>query len=346
MDIKQFLSEITTIEGLPGREQAVAERIAQVFTPLADDVRIDQMGNVIARYGQGGPRIQVAAHMDEIGLVVSQIEEDGSLRMERSGGVDPRILPASEVHVHTKGGKLVGIVGAKPPHLLTPAEQKKALLLKDMYVDLGMSAEHVKQKVRIGDMITLVGEATELMDGHMASKTMDDRAGVAVMLCALEQLRKMRAKAETHFVSTVQEEIGSRGAKTSAHALDCDIAIAIDVTHGEGPGTGKWEAYPLNKIPIGKGPSLHPVLHERIMQIGKKHHMDCVAEISNGTTYTDADPMHMARAGVPCVLISVPLRYMHTTVETLNLNTIEEAGRLIALFIDDITSDWEAIQWF
>ncbi len=346
MDIARFLSEATVLPGLPGREAKVAEYIAAQFEPLADDVRMDVMHNVMARHGQGGPRILLAAHQDEIGLVVSRIEKDGALRLTRSGGVDPRILPASEVVVWTKGGPMMGIVGAKAPHLLTDDERKKNTELKDLFVDMGMAGGRVRETVRIGDMVTLTGAFQQLASGCAASKTMDDRAGVACMLCALEELTHLRARAETYFVATGQEEIGAGGALTAAYSIAPDIGIAIDVTHGEGPGTGKFDALPLDKVAVGKGPSLHAELTRRLQEAARKHKVDIAVEISDGHTWTDADAVGFVREGVPCVLVSIPLKYMHTTVETLKLDTIREAGRLIAHFIDDISRDWEAIAWY
>lgn len=346
MICKDFLREITRIPGLPAYERDVARFVQGAFEPLVDDVRVDTMQNVIARTGQGGPRILVTAHQDEIGLVVTKIEKDGSLRMTRSGGVDPRILPACEVWVQAKDGALYGVVGAKAPHLLTEADRKKAIKLKDLYIDLGMSPERVRELVRVGDQVALAGPLTELAGGHLAAKTMDDRAGVCAMLCAAEQLRRFRARAEVLFVAASQEEVGSFGATVAGYSLEPDIVIAVEVTHGAGPGTGKWEAFPLDKVTLGKGPSLHPELLRRIQETAKRNHIDCLTEISTGTTWTDADPLQVSRAGVPCALVQIPLRYMHTTVEMLNESVIEEAGRLIALFIDDISRDWEGIQWF
>lgn len=346
MDIKGFLKEVTELPGLSGHERQAAERVADAFTPFADDVRIDRMNNVVARHGQGGPRVLITAHLDEIGLVVSGIEKDGCLRMAMSGGVDPRILPAAEVLVQAKDGALYGVIGAKPPHLLSAEDRKKAIQLKDLYIDMGMSPERVRELIRVGDQVALTGALTELSDGRLASKTMDDRAGVAAMLCCAEQLGRMRARAEALFVSASQEETHSVGATVSGYSLDPDVAIVIDVTHGAGPGTDKWEAFPLDKIVLGQGPSLHPELLRRVQKTAEKHHIECLVEITTGETWTDADPLHVTRAGVPTVLVQIPLRYMHTTVETLNEAVIEETGRLIALFIDDISRDWEDITWF
>ncbi len=341
-----FLREVTRTPGLPGHERAAADLIAAAFAPLADEVTIDPMNNVTARCGQGGPRIMISAHLDEIGLVVRAIEDDGALRVTGNGGVDPRILPAAEVTVWTKTGPLTGIVGAKAPHLLSEADRKKAVQMTDVHVDLGMSCERVKALVRVGDMVQLQGPLTALANGRLACKTMDDRASVAAMLVAAEELNKLRHGAEALFVSTCQEEVGLKGAKTAGHRHAPDMGIAIDVCHGAGPGTGKWEAHPLDKPVLDRGPALHPALVKRIRETAKRNGIELNLGVSNGPTHTDADTLHLVREGVPTVLLSVPLRYMHTTVETLDTAVIEQTGKLIALFIRDIAEEWGDIEWY
>ena len=346
MNTVDFLREVTAMPGLPGHEHAVSAHIARTFAPLADDVRVDGMNNVTARCGDAGPRIVVAAHQDEIGLCVRKIEEDGALRIASSGGVDPRILPAAKVHVWAKDGELIGFVGAKAPHLLTEAERNEAAQMQDMYVDLGMSAEKVHALVRVGDMITLDGALIELANGRIASKTLDDRAGVAAMLCAAEELNKLKHNATALFVSTVQEEVSFLGGMTAGYAHAPDAAIAIDVTHGAGPGTGKWEAFPLTSLVLSCGPSIHAGLFARLKETAKRNGIDCNIEVTTGRTGTDADPLHLVREGIPSVLISIPLRYMHTTVETIDAKMIEQCGRLIALFIRDLAAEWGDIEWY
>lgn len=357
LDKRKFLRELTALPGLPGHEREAGEAIARWLRPFSDEVSVDKFGNVVGRVGRvsgcgcgmcgggAGPKIMVSAHMDEIGLVVSYIEEDGALRLARSGGVDPRILPAAEVIVHTRGGQLPGVVGAKAPHLLTAEERKKAIELDAVFVDIGYPADEVKRRVRVGDRVTLVGPLTELANGRLAAKTMDDRAGVCCMLVAMEQLQKMRVNAEVHFVASCQEEVGCFGARTAAYAIAPDVGIAIDVTHGAGPGTGPFEAFELDKVAIGAGPSLSKPLLKLLREVAGKHHIDTALDISDGSTWTDADAIIIEAGGVPCALVSIPLKYMHTTVETLSEAAIEEAGRLIALFIAELADRWEGFEW-
>lgn len=344
--IKEFIEGASLIPGVPGYEMQATAYIAEAFERYADDVRVDGMQNVIARVGTQGPRIMLLAHLDEIGMVVMKIEKDGCLRITENGGVDPRILPSHEVYVQTKSGPLYGVIGAKPPHVQTPDEQKKPIKFEDLYIDVGYSYDEVVKRVRVGDMVTMKGGLVSLTDEIMANKTMDDRACVAVMLKCAELLKRQNARAQTLFVSTAQEEIGGYGATTSAHALDPDIAIAIDVTHAETPDSDKFGTYPLDKVVITAGPTIHPALFTRLKKTADENRISYEVEIANGRTWTDADDTQTARGGIPTLLISVPCRYMHTSVETISLTTVSEAARLLAHFISDISSEWEDFVWY
>ena len=171
MDIEKFLERATALPGEPGYEAGVGGYLAEQFAPLADEVSVDPLQNVIARVGKGGPRVLICAHQDEIGLVVTRIEEDGCLRVTRNGGVDPRILPGMEVAVQAKSGPIYGVIGAKPPHLLTEKDREKALKITDLYVDIGYPAEKARELVRVGDMVVMLAKPIQLADGAMASKT-------------------------------------------------------------------------------------------------------------------------------------------------------------------------------
>ena len=347
--IAQFIAETTALPGVPGYEAGVNGGIADWFRPYARDVFTDGLENLYALVGAGesaGPKIIVCAHQDEIGLVVSKIEDDGCLRIFKNGGVDPRILPGMEVSVQTASGPLYGVVGAKPPQLLTEKDREKALKLDDLYVDVGYPAGEVRRRVRVGDMVVMRAPSLRLANGRMAGKTMDDRASVAAMLAAAEALSGRNVPAQAYFVSTTQEEIGSKGARTATFRLKPDLAIVIDVTHGEGLGTGKWEAFPVDKVVVGHGPNIHPRLEKIAVETAKENGVDYTLEICTGVTATDASETQTARGGVPTLLLSIPLKYMHTTVELLSLDTVRETGRLIALVIERIAREWEGFAWF
>lgn len=346
MDLMGFLSRAIQEVGLPGHEGQVSRLIGEAFKEYTNRVETDGLYNLTALMGDEGPRFFVTAHQDEIGLVVLTIEEDGCLRFARMGGVDMRILPASTVTVHARGGDLFGVVGAKPAHLLDEKYRDQALRVEDLFIDLGMDGEKAKQLVRPGDLITLTGPLVKLQDGRWAGKTLDDRACVAAMLEAAKWLSRMKAPAQVCFASASQEEVGSRGAQVSCWAQDPDVAIAIDVTHAPTPGTDKWETYPLDKLTITVGPNIHPVLAKKLQQVAKDNGVPFTVEPCGHITWTDAEVTQVTRGGVPTVLIGVPLRYMHTTVEMVDEKVLADTGRLVALFIDELARGWEEIKWY
>ncbi len=346
LEIEGFISAASEKLGVPGYEREVGDYVASQFEAYADEIARDALENVIARVGKGGPKVMVSAHQDEIGLVVTQIEDDGCLRIFRNGGVDPRILPAMEVIVRAKDGPLFGVVGAKPPHLLSEADRKKNVPYEDLYVDIGYPAEKARALVRVGDPVVMRAKCVKLAGGMMAAKTMDDRACVASLLVGMELTKKLQSPAEAYYVASSSEEIGMKGARVAAYSIEPDFGIAIDVTHAEGPGTGKWEAVPVDRLTICTGPNLHPALTKRAEEIADKWHIPYVREIEPGVTGTDAAAMQVSRGGVPTILLGLPLRYMHTTVETVKLDVIADAGRLVALIIDEISRDWEGMKWY
>ena len=236
MDMQKILTEAAAKVGPSGQEMQVAEYFAEQFRPLVDEVTVDNLFNVIAHKKGTGPRVALFAHMDEISLMVTAIEDDGSLRLGNVGGVDPRILPASRVWVHGKE-RLFGTIGAMPPHLMGAEDRSKNYDRKDLYVDVGYPAEKVRELVHVGDLVTFNVPATPLLNGQFASKTMDDRACVTMLLATAERLKGLKCDADVYFVGSTQEEIGSQGAKTAAFHIDPDLAIAIDVDHATIPGS-------------------------------------------------------------------------------------------------------------
>ena len=345
MNLERFLREAARIPGVSGNEARIGAWLAEQFRPLADEVSIDRMQNVIARVGTQGPKVIICAHQDEIGLVVTNIDGDGAIRFYRNGGVDPRILPGLEVEIQARDGAIYGVVGAKAPHLLTHEEAAKPASFDTMHIDIGLSADEVRKKVRVGDPIVMLAESQTLANGRMAGKTMDDRASVAAMLIAAEELKRMKVNMQVYFVSTTQEEVGSYGAWAAANGVDPDWAIAIDVTHGEGPGTGAFEAFEMDRLTIERGPFIHRALGRRMEETADKYHIPYSTSVSAGYTWTDADSVVFARGGIPSALISIPLRYMHTTVETLDTAVIRDSGRLMAMMIADMAENWEEFAW-
>ncbi|MDO4357538.1 MAG: M20/M25/M40 family metallo-hydrolase, partial [Clostridia bacterium] len=212
----------------------------------------------------------------------------------------------------------------------------------------GYPAEQVRRLVRVGDMVTLKMEPVELMNDVVAGKTMDDRASIYAMLETARTLSRMDTGAQVYYVASSQEEVGSKGAMTAAWSIHPDLAIAIDVTFGKDPGASRWDwdTFPLDKVVLAVGPNIHPMLGKKLQDVAKKYHVACAQEIFDGPTGTDAAEIQVARGGIPCVLVSIPLKYMHTTVETIKTETVKEAGRLMAMFIDEISREWEDLKWY
>ncbi len=344
MQIEDFLREVTALPGLTGNESPVAEYIAEAFRPLANEVTVDVMQNVTARMKGTGPKVMLAAHADEIGLMVTAIEKDGSLRLNSVGGVDPRILPGMVVKVYGTE-TLTGVIGAKAPHLMTQEEREKNYRRENLHVDLGLPHDEVIKKVRMGDLVQLEARFVKLQNGQIATKTADDRACVAIMLRAMQLLQNMKHQADLYFVATSQEEIGSHGAKTSAYALDPDIGVALDVCHAVTPDAPKTRTHSLDAPVASMGPFINPYLRGRLMEVAKKQNINVQTAVVPGGTSTDADRIGVALCGVPTVLIELPLKYMHTTVETFDMHTLEECARLLANFAAAVSPSWMEEIW-
>lgn len=344
MDVQKVLSGAAAACGPSGQEMLVAEYFAEQFRPYVDEITVDKMFNVIAHKKGSGPKVMICAHLDEISLMVTRIEDDGSLRMGMVGGVDPRILPASRVWVHGKE-KLFGTIGALPPHLMSAEDRTNNYALKDLYVDVGMSAEKVREIVKIGDLITFNVPSTSMLNGQFAAKTMDDRSCVVMMLCAAEYLKKLVCDADVYFVATAQEEVGCQGAMTAAFSIDPDMAIALDGDFAKQPGCSPDSTMPMDAVVISVGPYLQPKLVKRMQDCAKVHGIKLNVMVSPRATWTDADAVGTARAGVPSVLLSLPMKYMHTTVETINTQTLQEGGRLLAHYVSELDAGWEEDLW-
>ncbi len=333
-----LLRRLCQAPGVPSREGAVARIVQQELGPLVDEVRSDAMGNLICtKRGQGGPRIMIAAHLDEIGFLVRFVDKNGFLRLQPVGGFDGRALFAQRVHVHTQGGALPVVLNAetKPIHLLGN-EKPAAPSVESYFVDLGLPAETVAERVRVGDMVTM-DRATEEIGDCVASKALDDRVGVFVMIEAIRNLRAHTA--EVVAVATVQEEVGLRGAEPAGYAVEPDIAIALDITLAmDIPGSEDRDYI----TQLGKGTAIKvmdgslicdPRLVEAFRSIAEKEKIAYQMEVLpfGGT---DAGGIQRVRAGVPSFTLSVPTRYVHTVDEMANKGDIEAAYTLLARFLE------------
>lgn len=228
---------------------------------------------------------------------------------------------------------------------MSAQDRERNYTREELFVDLCMAPEKVKKLVRIGDLITLQGPAVRLLNHRAASKTMDDRSCVGCLLLAAERLQKMQHMCDLYFVCSSQEEVGGRGAAVAAYTVDPDLAVVLDVTFAPTPQCPPDTTCPLDTPAVTYGPYVQHRLLERLKQTAKENGMKLSGEHAERWTGTDADDVQIARSGIPCVLISLPVKYMHTTVELLDMDTLSECGRLLALFLAGIDEKWEDGLW-
>jgi endoglucanase len=341
-----LLERLCQAPGIGGRERMIRDVVRDELAPLVDDVRVDALGNLIATRKGSGPRIMIAAHIDEIGFLVRYIDDEGFIRLQPVGGFDARVLVAQRVLVHPRDGEPIpGALqpGTKPKHLLGPGEAKE-ITLDDLFVDTGLPAGQVRDRISIGDMVTL-DRPTVQMGDNVVSKALDDRLGVYVMIEAVRAAK--RSGAEVIAVATTQEEVGLRGATTAAFELEPDIAIALDVTiAGDIPGMPKDSAVTR----LGDGAAIKVFDSSQIPNLAVIETLRSIAERENIPYQlevlprggTDAGAIQRSRAGVYTGTISMPSRYVHTVNETANTADIDACVDLLAAFIDQV--DLNALQ--
>jgi endoglucanase len=333
-----------------GHEAPICEAIAAVWSGMTDELTQDRLGSLIGIKRATHPtdslrKIMLAAHMDEIGLMVADIL-DGFLLIHRISGVDNRIMPAQPVIVH--GARpLPGVVATMPPHLLSNGQRARYPGMDELLIDVGLPEAEVRKLVKIGDLITPDAPMIELMGSKVAGKAMDDRACVAAVTLCLDELSRMQHAWDVYAVATVQEETGLYGAETAAYQIAPDIAIALDVTFAPQPGVDSVDTSEMGAGPaLATGPNFHPKLVEKIRETAKRHEIKVQDDFIPGRSGTDAWAIQVARSGVPSALLSIPVRNMHSPVETLDMRDIERTGRLLAHFIAGLDSGFlAAIQW-
>ena len=345
MKTEDFLKILSDSQGVSGYEYKIKDTIISAFDKYSDEIRTDNLGNIIAikkgtlSNNKDRSKIMLAAHMDEIGLIVTDIEDGGFIRFSTIGGIDPRTLLGQEVIVHGKKN-LFGIIGAKPPHLQEEAERNNSVKIEDMSIDLGLDRKDIKNIVQIGDSITIKRELIKLQGNRVTGKALDDRAGVVTLYECIRKLNTINHHPDIYFVSTVQEEVGCRGAVTSAYNINPDIGIAIDVGFGSTPELPKEDTLEMGKGPgITLGGNIHPGLREKLVSVAKDYNIPFQLEVDPGPTGTDARAIQITRQGIPTLCISIPLRYMHTSVEVVDLKDIENTAKLLTFFISSISNE-------
>lgn len=340
---KAYLKQLVETPSVTGTETRIASVVRERLSEVADEIETNVMGSVHARLvGSGSaPSVMIAAHMDEVGLMVTHISDQGFLSVAAVGGVDAAILPGMRVDVHTSTETLRGVVGRKPIHLIEADERKKVTPLTSLVIDLGLSPRRVKSLVKVGDVITYGVGFEKMGKGMAVSRGFDDKAGVYVITRVMEELKKSgKAKGDYICAATVQEEIGLRGGTTSAYGVNPDVAIAVDVTHAtDYPGIdqSRYGKVICGEGPvIARGPNINPAVFERLCAAAKKEGIAVQFEAEPGVTGTDAGTMQVQRGGCACGLVSIPLRYVHTPTEVLKLSDLEETVALLKRFILDL----------
>ena len=347
MPLDDTLRNLLTAPGASGRERTAAAVWQAAARDFTDDVSADLLGSSIARVAgtADGPRLAVIGHIDEIGLMVTHIDDDGFLWFGGVGGWDPVNLVGQRVELHTREGLVAGVVGKKPIHLLESEEREKAPKLKDLHIDIGArDGDEARGRVRVGDWAVVAAEPIELSDGRWASRSMDNRLGCFV---ALEAARLVAegggAAGEVVACAVAQEEITLGGATTTAYSLQPDVAIVVDVTHAtDAPGIDKRQEgdHGLGSGPtISAGAIMHPLVVDLLRDTAEEEGISFGSEAQPRNSYTDADAVHLSRAGVPCGGVSIPLRYMHSPVEVVQLSDVEACARLIAAFARKLSAE-------
>jgi tetrahedral aminopeptidase len=333
-----FFKTLLVTPSPSGYERPIQDVVRRYVGDFADRVTTDVHGNVIVVKNPDAPlRVMLAGHCDQIGMLVQHIDAEGFLYVNTIGGWDPQQLVGQRMTVWTSGGPLPGIISRKAIHLLTEDERKQVVKLKDMWLDIGAKDKaEAEGIVSIGDPVTLELGVQEMRNNFANSPAMDDKCGLWVCIEALRRASTKKLNCAIYAVSTVQEEIGLRGAQTSAFGIDPHVGIAVDVTHAtDCPTVDKKQEgeVALGKGPvIYRGPNMNPVVVERLIAAAKAGEIPYQLAASGRATPTDANTIQITRAGVAAALVSIPNRYMHSAVEMISLDDIDTAADLLAAF--------------
>jgi putative aminopeptidase FrvX len=333
----EFLKAMEETASVSGFEQPVGRLIRKRMKTCADDITTDLHGNtIVALNPKGKPRVMLAGHYDQIGLMVKWVSDEGFVYFAAVGGIDATVLPGSRVTIHTRKGPVEGVIGRKPVHLMKQEERGQTKIeIQDLWIDIGAAnKEDALKRVSVADPVTFKLGLERMGDDLVTSPGLDDKVGAYVVLEALRLISERSIKCALYAVATVQEELGLRGARTSCYGIDPLVGIAVDVTHAsDNPGVEKKVG---GDIALGKGPvidlgaNINPVLGEMFIETAKSKKIPFQLAAAPGATGTDANAIQISRSGVAAGLISIPNRYMHTPVEVVSLADLDNAARLIA----------------
>ena len=343
------LTKLISLAGVSGYETPVRLALAEAWEPLTDKISVSKVGSLHAlKHGEGmdpRPLVMLSAHMDGVGLMVTDVK-DGFLHVTSIGGLDARILPAQPVIVHGRR-ELEGVIVMPSPRQLPDDLGDKPVPMKYLLVEIGLPADEVAELVRPGDVVSFAQPPMVLDGDFIAGHSLDNRASVAALTVCLDALRSMRHQWDVVATATVQEEFNYLGGITSPFTLQPDLAVVIDVTYGVGPGASGFNVYPLESGPaLGWGPTVHPALYRRFKELAEQLEIPYRKDLLPGLSWTETDNVQMVGGGIPTILLSIPLRYMHTPVEMIAWKDVERTGRLVAQFVAGLPMDFvENMRW-
>jgi putative aminopeptidase FrvX len=339
-----FLKRLLTAPG-PSTEEVLPARVwreeAQTF---ADEIHTDVRGNTYAVLNGGAPRVLLAGHIDEIGLAITYIDDDGFLYFTGIGGWDPQVLVGQRIRLLGKSGDVIGVIGKKAIHLMKPDEREKASKLEDLWIDIGArSRAEAAEQIRIGTVGVIDAPVYEMPNGRVVSRSLDNRIGAYTVLEALRLLAADRPAATVAAVATSQEEITFAGAQTAAFSFDPQAAIIVDVTHATDYPNSDKKLRGESKLgggpTLGRGAVNNPVVYNTLLELAERDNIPYTIKVYPSSSGTDGDVIHMARAGVACSVVSIPNRYMHSPNEMVEMADVENAAKLIAAFVRSLTAD-------
>ncbi len=336
LKMKERLKELCCSVGVAGDEFAVSTIAARMLEECGAEVTIDGFGSVVGYINKDKtdlPLMLLDAHIDEIGMMVTYIDDNGFIKVSNCGGMDRRILSAQEVTVHGKQD-ILGVIGSKPPHLEKADEAKKVSPIEELFIDIGMSKEKAESIVSLGDRVTINSEYRELLNGRIAVKSLDDRSGVVSILQALLYLKGKDLPYRIAVLFSVQEEVGAAGARVSSYSIDPDVAIAVDVSFAYTSDAIEHKCGKMGKgAMIGYSPILNKGMSDKLVKLAKDKGISHQVEVMSGRTSTNADQISINRGGVKTALLSIPIRYMHTPIECVLPEDIDSVAKLISEYI-------------
>lgn len=342
MNIVQVLEELCSCTAPSGFEAPAAQTASRLLAPLVDEVKVDRMGNLIGvrRCGKtGAKKLLLDAHLDEIGLLVTGVEE-GFLRFRAIGGVDSRMLPNREVWVLTDP-PIPGVVTCQPPHLHDGEAENKSIPISELFLDVGLSQTQAEAQIPVGTPVVYRGSCFPLGKDQICGKALDDRSCFVVLMRTMELLAEKDLDVDVYVMGSTREEISAVGAKVGAWAVQPDCCVAVDVTHGRTPDGPAEKTFVLGKGPaIGVGPNMTRWMSQRLLNRAKEREIPYQQEIMTGHTGTNGWEMQISREGVATAVLSLPLKYMHTPIETLSLRDLEQTAALLAAFTEDLGKEW------